>query len=110
LYCKPVNPNATAQDFINSWNCTPDPGCRSLTAEWQLYRDYYLKIKSKYVRLAKLQYDPACENCFIGPNPLHVDGCDDTWDAVSCPTPDGFEGNYSTYQTCLRSGIMLVTL
>ena len=70
LYCKPTNENATAADFANSWSCIPAANCRSLTGEWELYRNYYLKIKSKYVRLAKLANDPGCENCFIGQDPI----------------------------------------
>jgi RHS repeat-associated protein len=70
LYCKPANENATAADFVNSWSCTPAANCRSLTGEWEMYRNYYLKIKSKYVRLAKLAYNPNCENCFIGQDPI----------------------------------------
>ncbi|MBL7740729.1 MAG: hypothetical protein JNK14_16035 [Chitinophagaceae bacterium] len=77
LYCKPTGEGATAADFINSWNCNPDANCRSLTAEWELYKNYYLKIKSKYVRLAKLDYDPSCENCFIGQDPVSAGICED---------------------------------
>jgi RHS repeat-associated protein len=77
LYCKPTSATATDADFVNSWNCTPNATCRSLTAEWELYRNYYLNIKSKYVRLAKLAYYPSCENCFIGQDPLSAGICED---------------------------------
>jgi len=73
LYCKPTNANAGANDFINSWqNCTPGADCRSVTREWELYRNYYLQLKSKYVRLAKLAYDPSCTDCFIGKDGLNT--------------------------------------
>ncbi len=77
LYCKPTDPAATSEDYINSWTCSPDPNCRSLTAEWELFRNYYLKIKSKYIRLAKLDVNPSCENCFIGQDPLSAAICED---------------------------------
>jgi RHS repeat-associated protein len=77
LYCKPTSTTATAQDFIDSWTCFPVASCRSLTSEWELYRDYYLKIKSKYVRLAKLDFDPSCNNCFIGQDPISSVICEE---------------------------------
>jgi hypothetical protein len=78
LYCKPEDPNATISDFANSWtSCTPDAGCRSLSSEWELYRNYYLMIKSKYIRLAKLAHDPGCDNCFIGQDPISATICVD---------------------------------
>ena len=77
LYCKPANENATSTDFINSWACAPDAQCRSYSAEWELYRNYYLQLKSKYVRIAKQVFDPTCDNCFIGQNPLATNGCID---------------------------------
>ncbi|HLP39530.1 RHS repeat-associated core domain-containing protein [Lacibacter sp.] len=77
LYCRPTNDNATQQDLINSWTCTPDVACRSLTMEWELYRNYYLQIKSKYVRLAKQATNPACLDCFIGNDPLAANICED---------------------------------
>ena len=67
LYCAPASPAATGDDFVNSWNiCSPVASCRSITKEWQLYRNYYLALKVKYVQLAKQTYNPSCRNCFVG--------------------------------------------
>jgi RHS repeat-associated protein len=67
LYCKPLDPNATSQQVLDSWNsCVPTSVCRSLTSEWELYRNYYLQVKSKYMQMAKQAHDPSCANCFVG--------------------------------------------
>jgi len=77
LYCKPTSLSATATDWVNSWSCaTPSSSCRSLTSEWEMFRHYYLQLKSKYVRLAKQEDLPECENCFIGQNQQAVTSCD----------------------------------
>lgn len=88
LYCKPVDPNATQTDWVSSWNsCTVSSGCRSLTREWELYRDYYLQLKSKYVQLAKEAALPNCKSCFIG-EPLPASG---SCSLGGCPARSEFE-------------------
>lgn len=77
LYCKPTASNSTSTDWVNSWTCTtPSSDCRSVTAEWEMFRQYYLQLKSKYVRLAKLEDFPTCENCFIGQAEVNAVSCD----------------------------------
>jgi RHS repeat-associated protein len=67
LYCKPNSTTATGTDFINSWlSCTPSIDCRSTTIEWELFRNYYLRLKSKYFERVKAASNPGCVNCFIG--------------------------------------------
>jgi len=75
LYCKPTSPTATEADFVNSWSCTPDPNCRSLSQEWEIYRDLYLRLKTKYVQLRKEALSPDCKNCFIGADPAQSVAC-----------------------------------
>ncbi len=76
LYCKPVAFNTTGNQFVSSWtSCAPDNSCRSVTREWELYREYYLKIKSKYVRIVKEQVNPFCVNCFVGGDALSEPPC-----------------------------------
>ena len=85
LYCAPAGTGATAADLTNSWNnCSPSANCRSVTLEWQLYLQYYMQLKSKYYRIAKLAYfqttagpagNPGCLDCFIGADALATAGC-----------------------------------
>jgi RHS repeat-associated protein len=73
LYCKVEFTGSNSQDVINSWNnCIASAGCRSATREWDLYREYYLKLKSKYVAFAKRRDKPGCINCFIGGDPSAI--------------------------------------
>jgi RHS repeat-associated protein len=75
LYCNPGE-NSPPHVHQDSWlNCNVDPSCRSLTREWEMYRNYYLKMKSRYVRLAKLAYNPDCTDCFIGQDVVAQGGC-----------------------------------
>jgi hypothetical protein len=78
LYCQlDFTSSTTADEYENSWkNCTPANNCRSITSEWELYRNYYLQLKSKYVHRAKIVYNPSCANCFIGPDPMSQSICD----------------------------------
>ncbi|MFT3827200.1 MAG: RHS repeat-associated core domain-containing protein [Chitinophagaceae bacterium] len=76
LYCKPDNAGATATDFVNSWNCTVSEGCRSLGREWELYRNYYLQQKVKYMQQAKAASNPECVNCFVGRDVLAQGECE----------------------------------
>ncbi len=90
LYCIPLNSSPTAQQLQDSWVCNNfDPNCRSLSMEWELFRAYYLKLKSKYLRLAKLADNPSCENCYVG---------NDLFAALSC-NPPGPLNNYSLQAT-----------
>jgi RHS repeat-associated protein len=76
LYCKPSDNNVSASAADASWqSCAPNDQCRSLTMEWQLYRNFYLQLKSKYYRLAKIAYNPNCLDCFIGGDPLSTTSC-----------------------------------
>jgi RHS repeat-associated protein len=76
LYCKPTDPAATTAQIAGSWtNCPIIASCRSVTREWELYRNYYLKLKSKYVRYVKNQVDPSCTDCFIGDDVLTAGTC-----------------------------------
>ena len=75
LYCEPPA-GSTAQQWASSWqSCSVNAACRSVGREWQLYRDFYLQLKSKYVRLAKLTANPNCTDCFIGKDALVQNSC-----------------------------------
>jgi len=76
MYCKPTNSDVTAAQADASWNsCSPNASCRSTTAEWSLYLNYYLQLKSKYYTIAKQLANPNCRDCFIGTDPLATPGC-----------------------------------
>jgi len=86
LYCKPADTSATQTQWVNSWNsCTVSSDCRSLTREWEMYRNYYLQLKSKYVQLAKEAALPDCKNCFIGEPILASGAC-----TSDCPARSEF--------------------
>ena len=74
LYCRPTNPNATTTDMVNSWSCFPSASCMSTTREWEMYRQFYLQLKSKYMEVIKQAAVPSCTNCFIGKDPLMATG------------------------------------
>lgn len=115
LYCKPTSSTATAADGLASWNnCVPTTICRSLTAEWELYRNYYLQLKSKYMEMAKHVHQPDCVNCFVGDDgfsnyfPIinnYVPG--DPVTIGSCPSPGQFHlENVTLYSnTTTESGL-----
>lgn len=88
LYCKPLSATATVNDLINSWNnsCAPGLNCRSTSREWELYRNYYLMIKAKYVELAKREALPSCRNCFVGEENISPGGCSPNEVPPACPT------------------------
>ncbi len=91
LYCKPTVQNPTAAQVTASWqSCAPSNNCRSVTMEWQLYLNYYQQVKSKYYRIAKLQYNPSCLDCFIGNDAL-------TGGSNNCPPP-GALSDYSVVE------------
>ncbi|MBV4358902.1 LamG-like jellyroll fold domain-containing protein [Pinibacter aurantiacus] len=96
LYCKPATvekSDAGIDAMAYSWNnCSPDASCRSLTREWELYRNYYLQLKSKYVEIAKQAAYPNCKNCFIGTQTAL--GCQGSSTFVDCPTADDFEFSF----------------
>lgn len=78
LYCKPAGSAVTQAQIIDSWsNCAPVVSCRSVTAEWELYRNYYLQLKSKYARIVKAQVTPLCTDCYIGRDVLAQPSCVD---------------------------------
>jgi len=69
LYCKPTNTGLTEQQLRDSWtNCTLDNACRSANREWELYKEYYIQLKAKYLEKVKNEsVDFAnCKNCFVG--------------------------------------------
>ncbi len=71
LYCKPNTEPADHNTVYNSWvNCNPSFTCRSATMEWELYRNFYLQLKSKYLTQVKAQVSPGCTDCFIGKDAL----------------------------------------
>ncbi len=74
LYNRPLTLNPTPTEVSNSWTApAPAEGCRSLTREWELYRNYYLQLKSKYMELIKTALVPECSNCYIGSDRLSGD-------------------------------------
>lgn len=90
LYCKPTASSTTASDMVNSWTCSPAAACRSLTAEWEIYRNYYLQIKSKYMAYTRQAGMPGCTSCFIGTDGLSGP-CATNPNGASIPCPDASE-------------------
>jgi RHS repeat-associated protein len=67
LYCKPTTATNDLNVFLNSWtSCALNTACRSTGYEWELYKDYYLQLKSKYLYRVKTEVSPDCKDCFIG--------------------------------------------
>lgn len=94
LYCKPTDPAASGQDFTDSWNnCAPSIACRSLNSEWNLFKQYYLQLKSKYEALVKNTNNPNCTNCYVGKD-LFASGT----------APDCIPGNPSDYTIVRTEG------
>lgn len=83
LYCKPLSEQAGVAETATSWTCNPSTACRSLTQQWEMYRNFYLQLKTKYVVLAKKQAKPNCINCYIGTDPLG----ENAPISGSCPLP-----------------------
>ncbi|WP_431294717.1 DUF6443 domain-containing protein [Pedobacter sp. P26] len=56
--------NTTAQN----WNtCSPNNACRVENREWQLYRDYYLELKAKYIEILRnIETCNTATSCTIG--------------------------------------------
>jgi len=56
--------NTTAQN----WNtCSPKDACRVENREWQLYRDYYLELKEKYIEILRnIETCNPATSCAIG--------------------------------------------
>lgn len=76
LYCKPSSASPIAAEITASWqSCTPSDNCRSVTMEWQMYLNYYLQLKSKYYRIAKVASNAGCLDCFIGGDVLSSGNC-----------------------------------
>lgn len=99
LYCKPVATSTTAADMVNSWTCSPATACRSLTAEWEIYRNYYLQIKSKYMAYTRQTGLPGCTSCFIGSDGLSGP-CATSTASIPCPSASEFyvtEGEGTDY-------------
>jgi RHS repeat-associated protein len=71
LYCKPNTEPTDHNAVLASWqSCNPSGTCRSAAMEWELYRSYYLQLKSKYLNQVKAQVSPGCTDCFIGKDAL----------------------------------------
>jgi RHS repeat-associated protein len=98
LYCKPNTDLTDYNTVYNSWvSCNPSATCRSATMEWELYRDFYLQLKSKYLNQVKAQVVPDCVDCFIGKDALvssqsasNLAGCQSNLYSDPCPTQDDF--------------------
>ncbi len=76
LYCKIDDPLATPAAVVDSWNnCNPNNDCRSRAREWDMYKNYYLQLKSKYFQLVKYEHNPGCKNCFIGNDNISNNFC-----------------------------------
>ncbi|MBO9204000.1 MULTISPECIES: RHS repeat domain-containing protein [Niastella] len=96
LYCKPVTNTNDPDIFMNTWSsCAVDPTCRSTSMEWELYRNYYLQLKSKYVRQVKSTSDQSCKNCFIG-NEAATVACNTP--PLTCPSPAEFTAERRNYR------------
>jgi RHS repeat-associated protein len=98
LYCQP---DAAGSNDWQSWNCTVNSNCRSLTQEWEMYRDLYLRLKSKYVQLAKEQAKPTCQSCFIGADLAGNAACSNATSgsgsgSTACPVYEDFRLSYET--------------
>ncbi|WP_166437076.1 LamG-like jellyroll fold domain-containing protein [Niastella caeni] len=71
LYCKPLTNTTDPNVFFSTWtSCSVNASCRSTTMEWELYRNYYLQLKSKYLNQVKAQVSAGCTDCFIGKDAL----------------------------------------
>jgi hypothetical protein len=74
LYCKPAasTGNAAADNAaqVASWNnCTVTSDCRSTGQEWEMYRNYYFQLRSKYVAIQRGLENADCGICAIGADP-----------------------------------------
>ncbi|MBA4198864.1 MAG: hypothetical protein C0459_15060, partial [Chitinophaga sp.] len=95
LYCMPSDASATAGDFANSWtNCSISTNCRSLSQEWELYRNYYFQLRGKYIAIVKAQTNPDCVNCFIGNDAFSKDSSS-TVTIANCISANAGSGNTS---------------
>ncbi|NML21270.1 hypothetical protein HHL16_10325 [Pseudoflavitalea sp. G-6-1-2] len=91
LYCKPANPMATNAEIATSWNCSMSAAvCRSATMEWEMYRNFYLQLKSKFFTQVKKAIRPDCLNCFIG-NGSMTGNKECSLPIYPCPTKFDFE-------------------
>jgi hypothetical protein len=71
LYCKPAasTGNATTDNTaqVATWNnCTVTADCRSTGQEWEMYRNYYFQLRSKYVAIQRGLDNADCGICAIG--------------------------------------------
>jgi hypothetical protein len=93
LYCKPSTSLSEAAN-LNAWNnCSPSSTCRSLDMEWNLYVQYYIQQKAKYVESYKRTENPNCSNCFVGADLTNNAGCASGGSngvVPSCPSPFDF--------------------
>ena len=105
LYCKPTVASPTAPQMTASWqSCSPSDNCRSVTMEWQLYLNYYLQVKSKYYRLAKLQFNPACLDCFIGGDALSTSSCIPSGPLTDYQVVERHENSASNFYVVYKNG------
>jgi RHS repeat-associated protein len=107
LYCKPTSTNPTNAEVVNSWqNCSPNASCRSVSMEWQLYRNYYLQLKSKYYALAKAEHKPDCKSCFIGSDVMATAGCIPAGVLSDYEITRADENGYANFYLTYKNGSM----
>jgi RHS repeat-associated protein len=107
LYCKPITATTDPDIFLNSWNsCSVTPACRATTYEWELYRNYYLKLKNRYLYQVKAQVSPGCTDCFIGKDAMLftdntgiLQACSEGINTAPCPARSEFNYRYEQGNT-----------
>lgn len=87
------------EDFVTKWQNTyssiPSSDCRAKNKEWELFKSYYLQLRSKYVAMARSADKPDCKNCFIGNYTFsNCTSSTSNPSAGSCPAPAEFEFVY----------------
>jgi RHS repeat-associated protein len=93
LYCKTQ---------YNGWDaCSPDSACRSRNREWDMYKNFYLNLKTRFNEEARrISTNPVfanCVNCFIGKDLLSVSG------GGTCTPPPVTDFSLSTANSSLYS-------
>ncbi|PZR26530.1 MAG: hypothetical protein DI535_14065 [Citrobacter freundii] len=105
LYNSPKDPAATQQDYIDSWSLPVNADCRSLTQEWEAYRELYLRLKNRYVQMRKEDLYPDCRNCFIGPDPAQAVACE----GATSGTGGGGTGNCPEIENVYKYEVVIPT-
>ncbi|WP_343522276.1 RHS repeat-associated core domain-containing protein [Pedobacter sp.] len=70
LYCADTTgtTNLGVNTTLQNWStCSPNDACRVENREWQLYRDYYLELKEKYIEILRnIETCNPATSCTIG--------------------------------------------